>query len=55
MYGNDVSPAELRAEVSPVSERFAAFELGDAVVVFDKDHPDRWICSDTARDREAVR
>ena len=51
----DVSPEELRAEVSPVSERFAAFELGDVLVVFDEDDPDRWILSDTARDREAMR
>ena len=51
----DVSPEELRAKVSPVSERFAAFELGDVLVVFDEDDPDRWILSDTARDREAMR
>ena len=50
----DVSPEELRAEVSPVSERFAAFELGDTLVVFDEDDADRWILSDTARDREAM-
>lgn len=55
MPGNDVSPAELRAQLSPVSERFAAFEIGDAVVVFDDDRPDRWILSDTALDRDAMR
>jgi hypothetical protein len=51
----DVSPEELRAELSPVSERFAAFELGDSVVVVDEDDPDRWILSDTTCDREAMR
>ena len=51
----DVSPEELRAELSPVSERFAAFELGDSLVVFDEDDADRWILSDTACDREAMR
>jgi len=55
MHRNDISPAELRAQLSPVSERFGAFELGDAVVVFDDDHSDRWILSDTARDRTAMR
>lgn len=52
---NDVSPAELRAELSPVSERYAAFELGNATVVFDEDDPDRWLLSDVTCDRDAMR
>lgn len=55
MHTDDVSPADLRAEVSPVSERFGAFELGDSVVVFDEDHPDRWILSSVACDPEELR
>ncbi len=51
----DLSPEALRAELSPVSERFAAFELGDSLVVFDDDDADRWVLSDTTYDRTAMR
>lgn len=51
----DPSPAALHADVPPVSERFGSFALGDGVVVFDDDHSDRWILSDTALDREELR
>ena len=54
-HADDVSPAELRAELSPVSERFAAFTLGDAVVVFDRDDADGWVLSDTAVQRDEMR
>lgn len=49
------SPAELRANVSPVSERFAALTLGNATVVFDKDRPDRWMLSDESHDLDEMR
>lgn len=52
---DDPSPAALREALSPVSERFAAVTLGDAVVVFDRDDSDRWICSDRAVDRTEMR
>jgi hypothetical protein len=52
---DDMSPADLRAEVSPVSERFGAFTLGNAVVVFDDDRSDGWILSSVAYEREALR
>ncbi|MFB6152259.1 MAG: hypothetical protein ABEJ40_10690 [Haloarculaceae archaeon] len=53
----DVSAAELRSELSPVSERFVSFALGDALVVFDHDSEDddRWLLSDLAYDRETLR
>ena len=51
----DVSAAQLRRELSPVSERFAAFELGKAVVIYDEDDHDGWVCSDTAYARDAMR
>ena len=54
-HADTPSPAELRAQLSPVSERFAAFELGNAVVVFDTDDSDRWICSDSAVSRGEMR
>ena len=50
-----LSPAALRAEVSPVSERYAAVALGSAVIVFDRDDSDRWICSDATVDRGEMR
>lgn len=50
----DLSPAELRAEVSPVSERFAAFEFGEALVVYDEDNPDGWVMSDTTCERDSM-
>lgn len=52
---SDVSAAELRRELSPVSERFGAFELGDALVVYDESATDAWVCSDVAYDRESMR
>jgi hypothetical protein len=55
MHTDDVTPADLRAEVSPVSERFGAFELGDSLIVYDDDRPDGWILSSLAYDREDLR
>jgi len=49
-HQDTLSPAALRAQLSPVSERYAAVALGSAVVVFDRDDTDRWICSDTTVD-----
>jgi len=54
-HQDTLSPAALRAELSPVSERFAAVALGSAVIVFDRDDTDRWICSDTTVDRGEMR
>lgn len=51
----DVSPAALRAEVPPVSERFAAVQFGTATVIFDEDETDRWILSDAVVDRDEMR
>jgi hypothetical protein len=55
MQIDDVSPADLRAEVPPVSERFGAFELGNSTVVYDDDRPDGWILSSVAHDLEETR
>jgi len=52
---DDQSAAELREDHSPVSERFAAAELGAALVVFDNDDSTRWVLSDTARSLNDMR
>jgi hypothetical protein len=45
VYDDQPSAAELRDELSPVSERYGAVKLGPATVVFDSEDPSRWIVS----------
>jgi len=55
MERTQVSAAELRAEHSPVSERFVAVELGDGTVIYDSSDADRWLLSDAAVERSEMR
>jgi hypothetical protein len=55
MSQTELTPADLREDVSPVSERFAAFTLGSALVIFDRDDSERWICSETTVSRDEMR
>lgn len=49
------SAAELREELSAVSERFVAVDIDGQTVVFDTTEPDGWIISDSAVDPEMMR
>ncbi|MFC7139505.1 hypothetical protein ACFQMA_06590 [Halosimplex aquaticum] len=49
------SAAELREELSAVSERFVAVDVDGQTVLFDTSEPDSWIVSDNAVDPETMR
>jgi len=49
------SAAELRQELSPVSERYVAVRVDGETVLFDTSQPDGWIISDSAVDPESMR
>jgi hypothetical protein len=54
-HDDDLTPQQMRAELSPVSERFEAVEFGSETVIYDRDEADCWILADCAVTRDELR